>query len=228
MWTATFAKIPNLSITFRPNTWSGSSLSRTFCTPIPMSWRGKRCRSTTSTSPNSLPWTSSRVWATAVWAGCPPVSWTRWPRSISRRSATAFATNTASSASHSAMAGRLKARTSGSTTETPGNSRSQTTWSRSASAGGPSTIPTATAPTASAGFRPRPSWASPTIRWRPAIAPRRSTCCASGAPAPHANSICSSLTSATTRARSSRRPAPRMSPRCSTPMTIRPKARNCA
>ncbi len=45
-------------------------------------------------------------------------------------------------------------------------------WSRSASAGGPSTIPTVRAPTASAGFRRRPSWASPITRWCRVTEPR--------------------------------------------------------
>ena len=58
--------------------------------------------------------------AMAAWAAWPPVSWIRWPRSIFLPSATAFATNTASSTSKFATAGRWNRPTSGCGLAIPG------------------------------------------------------------------------------------------------------------
>ena len=55
----------------------------------------------------------TRAWATAAWAGWPPASSTRWPRSRSRRSATACATSTACSARRSRTAARSSIPTTG-------------------------------------------------------------------------------------------------------------------
>ena len=63
------------------------------------------------------------AWATAASAGSPPAFSTRWPRCSSRRSATACATSTASSARRSRTAGSSSSPTTGCASPIPGRSR---------------------------------------------------------------------------------------------------------
>ena len=77
-------------------------------------WRAKRWPSTICNWNTISTWMSNRDWATAAWGGWPPASSTRWPRSTSRPSVTAFATSSASFARRSKTAGRWRSRTAGS------------------------------------------------------------------------------------------------------------------
>ena len=84
-------------------------------------------RETVERSRDSTGWSCSNRsrtpgWATAAWAGWPPASSTRWPRCRSRRSATACATSTASSARRSRTATRSSSPTTGCAGPTPGRS----------------------------------------------------------------------------------------------------------
>ncbi len=96
---------------------------------------------------------ASPVWETAVWAGWPPATWTPWPPWRFPPSATASATNSASSTRKSGTAGRWRSRTNGWNWAIPGRSagrRSPIGWAGRATS---KPIPTTTASSGGAGFR---------------------------------------------------------------------------
>ena len=139
-------------------------------------------------------------WATAASAGWPPASSTRWRRCRSRRSATACATSTASSARRSRTAGRSSSPTTGCAGPTRGrwpapdetvevplgcSFEAARRHDRSRSPGGHRTCS-----------------ASPTTGRSSATAARRSTRCGSGGPRRRTTSTSASSAAATSSARS--------------------------
>ncbi len=88
-------------------------------------WRGAAGdrRSWAWTSTPSSTRRRSPAWETEAWAASPPATWTRWPLSRCRPSATGSATSSGSSTRSSATGGRWRSPTSGCTSATPGRSR---------------------------------------------------------------------------------------------------------